>query len=47
MNWCELGGRLSLLVDSVVEDAEDELADHGDYDDEAEDLVGGIKVFGL
>jgi len=47
VNRCHLGGFFGLLVYAVVHYAEDELDNHCDYDDNAEDLMGRIEFFAL
>jgi len=42
--WRKLGGGLGLLVYTVVHESNGELRDHGDYDEEAENLVDGVPT---
>jgi hypothetical protein len=45
--WGQLCGSLCFLVHSVVQESKGELSDHGEYDEETEDLMSGIPALGL
>ncbi len=47
VNWRHFSSLLSLFIDAVVHYAEDELDDHCNYDDDAEDLMTSVEALGL
>ena len=45
MIWDELCEGLGSLVDAVMHKSYDELPDHGEYDNDAEELMDGVSLF--